>query len=139
VADLEPYGRPLGEGPGRCPLGADLLARFEVVVNGRAAGRAEVEADGAWHDVALPFRLERSSWVVLRVYPSSHTNPVFVTVGDRPIRASKASARWSLEAVDRCWGQKVGTIGPAEVDAAKAAYEAASAAYRAILEESADD
>ena len=87
----------------------------------------------------MPVWLERSSWVALRVYPSSHTNPVFVTVGDRPIRASKASARWCLEAVDRCWGQKVGTIGPDEVDAAKAAYEAASAAYRVILEESADD
>ena len=123
----------------RTRVGESRRVPVEVVVNGRAAGRAEVEADGAWHDVALPVWLERSSWVALRVYPSSHTNPVFVTVGDRPIRASKASARWCLEAVDRCWGQKVGTIGPAEVDAAKAAYEAASAAYRTILEESADD
>ena len=36
----------------------------------------------------------RSSWAALRVYPSAHTNPVFVLVGGRPIRASHRSAEW---------------------------------------------
>ena len=40
------------------------------------------------------------------VLPSSHTNPVFVLVGDRPIRASRRSAEWCLDAVDVCWEQK---------------------------------
>ena len=34
--------------------------------------------------------------------PSAHTNPVFVIVGDQPIRASRRSAEWCLRGVDQC-------------------------------------
>ena len=123
----------------RARVGESRRVPVEVVVNGRAIARAEVEADGALHEVRLAVPIERSSWVALRIYPSSHTNPVFVTVADRPIRASKASARWCLAGVDRCWGQKSEGIDPAQLDEARQAYDFARDAYRKILEESAED
>ena len=110
-----------------------------MVVNGRAVARMPVEADGGLHEITMPVRVERSSWVALRIYPSSHTNPVFVTVDGRPIRASKASARWCLAGVDRCWAQKSDQIDLNQVRNAREAYDFARAAYRKILEESADD
>jgi hypothetical protein len=64
---------------------------------------------------------------------------VFVLVGDRPVRSSRRSAAWCLEAVDVCWGQKAAGIRAGERDAAKAAYEHAREAYRAILDASESD
>ena len=135
--------RPLGEKPywdlERARVGESRTVPIEVVVNGRAVARMPVAADGTLHEVRFPVEIERSSWVALRIYPSSHTNPVFVTVAGRPIRASRASADWCLRAVDRCWAQKSPTIRPAERPAAQAAYDAARATYRKILAESAVD
>ena len=123
----------------RARIGESSTVPVEVVVNGLAVARVPIEADGSIREVAVPVRIEKSSWVALRVYPSSHTNPVFVTVGDRPIRASKASARWCLEAVDRCWSQKSDHIDLNQIKEARTAYDQARAAYRKILEESVDD
>ncbi len=80
---------------------------MEVVVNGQAVATQEIEADGTFRDLEFDVPIEQSSWVAVRVYPSSHTNPVFVVVGDEPIRASKKSAEWCLKSVDQCWSQKV--------------------------------
>ena len=135
--------RPLGEKPywdiERARIGESRTVPVEVVVNGRAVARMPVEADGQLHYIRFRVEVERSSWVALRVYPSSHTNPVFVTVGDRPIRASRASADWCLKAVDRCWAQKSPGIRPGEREEARAAYDVARDAYRRILGESARD
>jgi hypothetical protein len=73
--------------------------------------------------------------VAVRILPSSHTNPVFVEVAGEKMRPSKVSARWALEAVDKCWKQKVGNIRESERAAAAAAYEHARAVYRRLLEE----
>ena len=54
-------------------------------------------------------------------------------VGDRPIRASRASAEWCLKAVDQCWLQKSPKIAAAERDAAAQAYEHARQVYRQRL------
>ena len=80
--------------------------------------------------------LDEARNVALRVYPSSHTNPVWVTVGDKPVRASRASAEWCLKGVDQCWSKKEPLIRPEERDAARAAYDVARKAYGAIIEES---
>ena len=69
----------------------------------------------------------------MRVLPSAHTNPVFVLVGDKPIRASRRSAEWCLNAVNQCWTQKARQIKAAELDAARAAYDHARAVYRERL------
>src|SRR5262249_47494893 len=108
-------------------------------VNGLPVARKEIAADGSFRDVAFDVPIERSSWVALRVYPSSHTNPVFVTVGGKPIRASRKSAEWCLKSVDQCWWQKENRTRPAELPAARAAYDAARQAYEKILKESAED
>lgn len=108
----------------------------ELVVNGYPAGRQIIPADGKMRDVAFDVKIDRSSWVAVRVLGSSHSNPVFVLVDGKPIRASRRSAEWCLKGVDQCWSQKQRFIAPAEMDDAKAAYEHARKAYRAILAES---
>jgi hypothetical protein len=77
--------------------------------------------------------------VALRILPSSHTNPIFVLVDGKPIRASKRSAEWCLKGVDQCWSQKEKFIKANELDAAKAAYDHARVAYQKILRESEPD
>lgn len=111
----------------------------EVVVNGQPVARKNILADGVTREVAFEIEIERSSWVALRILPSSHTNPVFVLVGERPIRASRRSAEWCLKAVDQCWSQKAAKISAAERPAAEKAYEAARQVYRRIIGESAVD
>jgi hypothetical protein len=123
----------------RARIGKTRKVPVEVVVNGKAVAREEFEADGTFRDVHFEVPIDMSSWVALRVYPSSHTNPVFVPVGGKPIRASKKSAEWCLKGVDQCWSQKVKAMRTEDLDAAKQAYEAAREAYRKILAESADD
>jgi hypothetical protein len=108
---------------------------LEVVVNGRAVASKMVVADGAAREVVFEVPVERSSWVALRILPSSHTNPVFVTVAGRPVRASRRSAEWCLRAVDRCWLQKSPRISGRERGAAARAYEEAREVYRRVLAE----
>ena len=84
-------------------------------------------------------KIERSSWVAMRILPSSHTNPVFVIVDGQPIRASRKSAEWCRAAVDRCWEMKSPAIRDSEQGQAANAYDSARAAYDAIAAESFDD
>ncbi len=111
---------------------------LEVVVNGRpvAAARREIVADGTLREIELEVPIERSSWVALRILPSSHTNPVFVVVADKPIRASRRSADWCIRSIDQCWSQKEPRIRDTEKADARAAYDQAKAIYRKILGES---
>ena len=111
----------------------------EVVVNGRPAARQRIPADGSIQELRFDVPVERSSWVALRIAGSAHTNPIFVAVGGRPVRASRRSAEWCLAAVDQCWAQKAPRIRARERDAARAAYDHARARYRAILAESGPD
>jgi len=73
----------------------------------------------------------------LRILPSSHTNPIFVLVNDKPIRASRKSAEWCLKAVDQCWSQKSPHIRLEERGEAERVYGAAREAYRQRLSETA--
>jgi len=109
---------------------------LEVIVNGYPVAKQEIIADGSTQDVSLEVTIDHSSWVALRHFPSAHTNPVFVLVGDKPIRASRRSAEWCLRGVDQCWAQKQQFYAAAEKDEAAAAYEHARRAYRKILDES---
>jgi hypothetical protein len=120
----------------RARVGATREVPVELVVNGRVASRRTVVADGTVRDVAFEVPLRESSWLAVRILPSSHTNPVFAIVDGRPIRASRRSAEWCLAAVNQCWTQKAPKIAPSELEAARAAYEHARAVYRARIEES---
>jgi hypothetical protein len=124
-------------------LSAKVAARLdgkqvpiEVIVNGYPVAKQEITADGSTKDVSFDVPIERSSWVALRLFPSAHTNPVFVLVGDKPIRASRRSAEWCLRGVDQCWEQKKAFYDADELDEAQAAYEHARVAYRQIVKES---
>ncbi|MFM9090699.1 MAG: CehA/McbA family metallohydrolase, partial [Verrucomicrobiota bacterium] len=75
----------------RARLGDTREVAVELVVNGRPAARRTLRADGSLGEIALEAEITRSSWVALRILPSAHTNPVFVLVGDRPVRASRRS------------------------------------------------
>ncbi len=111
----------------------------ELVVNGNLAARKKIVADGKPNDVSFNVNIPKSSWVALRVLPSSHTNPIFVLVEDKPIRSSRRSAEWCLAAVDRCWSNKERFIKADEKEDAKSAYAHARETYRDILSESYQD
>jgi hypothetical protein len=111
----------------------------ELIVNGQAVEKKEITADGTIHDIQFEYVPKMSSWVALRIFPSSHTNPIFVLVDGKPIRASKRSAKWCLDAVDVCWNAKQDQIRDSDKETAKDAYDVARAAYRQILNESFDD
>jgi hypothetical protein len=120
----------------RARIGESREVPVEVVVNGKPVARRNIVADGREQDLAFDVDLAHSSWVALRILPSSHTNPIFVLVGDKPIRSSKRSVEWCLKSVDQCWSQKEQFIAPAEIGDAKAAYAHAREVYRQRLGES---
>jgi len=135
--------RPLHQKPywhvERARVGDSRTVPVELIVNGQSVETIEIDASGDIQELKFQYTPQFSSWVALRIFPSCHTNPVFVEVDGKPIRASKRSARWCLEAVDVCWESKVERIREGEREEAAAAYEVARQAYQAILEESHDD
>jgi hypothetical protein len=108
----------------------------EVIVNGQPVAKKNIIADGSMRELDFDVLIERSSWVAMRILPSAHTNPIFVTVGGEPVRASRQSAEWCLRAVDQCWSQKAPKISAGEREEAAKAYEHAREVYRRILAES---
>lgn len=131
--------RPYSEKPywdlERARLGTTREVPVELIVNGRPVARQTIVADGVLRDISFETRIEKSSWVALRILPSSHTNPIFVLVGGRPIRASARSAQWCLQGVDQCWSQKQRFIKSDEMADAREAYEHARKTYRNLLAE----
>ena len=120
----------------RARIGTSRTVPVELIVNGQAVDRVELEADGTWHDVSFDVPLVRSSWVALRVLYSSHTNPMFALVDDAPIRASRQSAEWCRLAVDQCWAMKEPLIREEERAEAEAAYDHARRVYDEIIRDS---
>ena len=142
-ADDSIAGRDLGEQPywhiERARVKGTRQIPVELIVNGFAVDKKLIVADGHVEELAFDYTPERSSWIAIRVFPAAHTNPIFVEIDGAPIRASKRSAQWCLEAVDRCWASKSPLIRETELEAAKTAYDHARAVYRRILNESHDD
>ncbi|MFN9262609.1 MAG: CehA/McbA family metallohydrolase [Acidobacteriota bacterium] len=114
-------------------VGTSRKVPVELVVNGVAMEKTEVEADGVMREVKFMTRIERSSWVAVRVLPSSHTNPIWVTVGESPVRERK-SIEWCLKAVDLCEQQKTGRVKLNERGEMARAYEYARQEYRQRLQ-----
>lgn len=124
----------------RARIGDTDRVPVELVVNGIPVARKEIAANGSLNDVAFEnISLDRSSWVALRILPSSHTNPVFVLVDNKPIRSSKKSAQWCLDSLEQCWSQKKSLIEPKEMQEAIAAYDHARKAYSEILVRAEED
>jgi hypothetical protein len=110
-------------------------AIVELVVNGLSVATQTIPADGRETTVTFDVAVEKSSWVALRVGESAHTNPFFVIVDGKPIRASRRSVEWLLAGVDQCWKQKEPTYAVAEKETARADYEHARQTYRRLLNE----
>lgn len=123
----------------RARVGNSRKAPVELIVNGYPVARQEIEADGSVKQLTFDADIRHSSWVALRIMPTAHTNPIFVEVDGKPIRASRRSADWCLKAVDTCWNSKKGRIRSQEAVAAKKAYDEAKATYQRILKESVAD
>jgi len=119
----------------RARIGETRTVPVEVVVNGKAVAQKNIVADGTLHPLDFEVPLTRSSWVALRILGSSHTNPIFIVVGDKPIRASRRSVEWCLQGVDQCWAEKEKFYAAAELPQARADFEHARRVYRQRLAE----
>ena len=123
----------------RARLGTSREVQLEVIVNGLPVARKYIVADGKTQDVEFDVDIKRSSWVAMRILPSSHTNPIFVLVDGKPVRPSRRSVEWCLKSVDQCWSQKEKFIKEDEMADAKAAYAHAKETYEKLLAESEAD
>ncbi|MGC1244110.1 MAG: CehA/McbA family metallohydrolase [Chryseosolibacter sp.] len=130
--------RPLDEQPywhiEHARVGKTRKVRLELIVNGEAVDHKEIVADGQWRDISFSYSPKESGWVALRIYPSAHTNPVFVKVDGNPIQVLR-SAQWCRDVVDQCWKMKEPKISERERSAAKSAYNAARSIYDKIIED----
>lgn len=120
----------------RSRIGDSRKVPVELIMNGKPVARQEITADGSMQSIEWDVKVEDSSWLAVRIFPSVHTNPIFVEVAGKPIRASKKSAQWCRKAVDVCWNSKKGRIRDEDQKAAVAAYEAAREKYDVLIEES---
>jgi TolB protein len=85
---------------------------LEILRNGRVIKSIELHGDRMSADIDLNVEIPESSWILLRawndkaspdvldVYPYATTNPVFVTVADKPI-VSAADADYFIAWIDR--------------------------------------
>ncbi len=117
-------------------IGKTRTVPIELIVNGEVVATKNILADGSIQTVNFETKISKSSWVAMRIMPSSHTNPIFVLINKQPIRASSKSAEWCLKSVDQCWSQKSTKISLKELTDAKATYDLAKGIYSQILRES---
>jgi hypothetical protein len=140
TADI--HDRPVDQEPywhiERARIGTTRNVAVELIENGKPVARKEIVADGSVQDVQLEATVERSSWLAVRILGSSHSNPIFVLVEGKPIRASRQSARWCLASVNQCWTQKAPKISAAELPDAQAAYDHARDVYTKLITECED-
>jgi hypothetical protein len=123
----------------RARIGDTRKVPVEVVVNGLSVARREILADGKAQKLEFDVPIRRSSWMALRILPSSHTNPIFVSVGGKPVQPSCRSVEWCLAGVNQCWTQKAPKISSAELPEAQKAYDHAREIYKKLLSECAVD
>jgi hypothetical protein len=119
----------------RARIGDTRKVPVEVVVNGLVSARQEIMADGMVRKLPFDVPIRQSSWLAVRILPSSHTNPVFVLVGGKPVRASRRSAEWCLAGVNQCWTQKAARVSAQELPDAQAAYDHAREVYKKLIGE----
>jgi hypothetical protein len=119
----------------RARIASTRRVPVELIVNGQSVAKKEIDADGQTRPIEFDVEIQKSSWVALRVLPSSHTNPIWVITGNKPVRPSRQSLEWCIRAVDQCWQQKQTRIRDTERTEAEKTYEAAKAEYKKRLAE----
>jgi hypothetical protein len=118
----------------RARIGTTRNVRVELILNGEPVDTTEIVADGKWQDINFNYNITQSSWVALRVLQSSHTNPIFIIVDNKPIRV-KQSIEWCRKAVDQCWKMKEANIRETERKDAEGAYNEARKVYDDMMKE----
>ena len=112
-------GAELKLAPGVHPLVARVslrsnapVERLEIVANGIVLAPIPLSADGRSADASIRLPVTRSAWLTLRawsrhssgtvldVYPFATTSPIYVSVGEQPIR-SPESATWFIRWIER--------------------------------------
>jgi hypothetical protein len=116
----------------RARIGKTRNVYVELIVNGEVVDSTQIIADGSLQNISFKYPIKKSSWVALRIYPSAHSNPIFIIKDEKPIHELK-SAQWCRKAVDQCWKMKQGNIRPSERADAEAAYNNARKIYDAII------
>ena len=107
----------------------------ELIANGRPIAVQKVRANGELRTLTFADpKLIHSVWLAVRTFPSAHTNPLWVTVDDQPVRV-KESIAWCLASLEQCWKEKQRTYAVEEMKQAKADYEHARLTYRRLLDE----
>lgn len=122
---------------GPTPLGK--TRKVELVMNGKVVATKDVPADNQTHDLTFDIPVERSSWIALRQFPQLHTNPVNVTVGGKPIRASRESAKWCVGVIEQLWKVRRDKIKEEERGEAERTFQKAIEMYRKIADEAAGE
>ncbi|MBI5364402.1 MAG: CehA/McbA family metallohydrolase [Planctomycetes bacterium] len=103
----------------------------ELLVDGAPIAKQRLMADGNVRPINFETAISQSSWVALRILPTSHTNPIWIEVAGQPYSPRKDSTAFLLKCVDQCWSQKSRTYThAADLEAAKGAYEHARQTYR---------
>jgi hypothetical protein len=110
----------------------------ELIVNGHPVATQKMKANGKMQELRFENpKPERSCWVAARIFPSAHTNPIWVNVDNKPVSV-RASAKWCLAALEQCWLEKQKTYAPAEQPQARLDYEHARKTYQRILNDAAE-
>jgi hypothetical protein len=123
----------------RAREGTTRQVPVELLRNGVPVARQMIEADGSMKDLSFEVEVGQSSWLAVRILPSAHTNPIWVSVGGKPVRASRRSIQWCLDSVEQCWKNKERFLKGAEHGQGVAAYDHARKVYRERLAEAAGD
>ncbi len=119
----------------RARIGKTREVKVELIVNGYKVDEKEIVADGSIQPVQFTPEITEGSWVALRIYASSHTNPVYIDMKGKSVSIDK-SLEWCIKAVDRCWEMKEPQISDQEKPAAQQAYRQAREWYENKLSKS---
>lgn len=131
IAERQPVGSPFWHIE-KARIGTSRKIPVELIVNGHSVETKEITADGNWNDLKFEYRIEKSSWIAIRVLGAAHTNPIFAIVDNQPV-LERESAEWCLKAIDRCWEMKSPRFRESETEAAREAYDYAREVYRNML------
>jgi hypothetical protein len=105
----------------------------ELILNGYPVATRKIPTNGKAHELRFEIpKPERSCWVAARIFPSAHTNPIWVNVDDKPVNI-RNSAEWCLGALEQCWREKHKTYAADEQAQARMDYDHARKTYLRIL------
>ena len=116
----------------RCRRADSRRVQVELIANGRSVASKEMTADGTLQLLSFQTEIVESSWVALRIFPSCHSNPMFIRVGGKPVRASRQSAQWCMDCIHAAWGRLSGRIASQDQSRAKWAMKHASEIFHQI-------